>query len=85
MVHSFDIPFEGDAEQILDKARKAIESGKGSMNGDNVAGSFSLPAGISKVKGKYSVESNKLKVTITDKPIYVSIDMIESTLKKHIS
>lgn len=85
MAHSFDIPFEGDAAQILAKARKAIESGKGSMVGDNTAGSFSLPAGISKVKGNYVVESNTLKVTITDKPIYVSSDMIENTLKKHIS
>lgn len=85
MAHSFDIPFEGDPEQILAKARKAIESGKGSMKGDNTMGSFSLPAGISKVKGNYSVESNKLKVTITHKPIYVSNDMIENTLKKHMS
>lgn len=85
MAHSFDIPFEGNAEQILAKARKAIESGKGTMKGDNAAGSFSLPAGISKVKGNYSVESNNLKVTITDKPIYVSNDMIENTLKKHMS
>jgi hypothetical protein len=85
MAHSFDIPFEGNAEQILAKARKAIESGKGSMTGDNATGSFSLPAGISKVKGSYIVEANKLKVTITNKPIYVSNDMIENTLKKHMS
>ncbi|MFN8348302.1 MAG: hypothetical protein U0X91_25090 [Spirosomataceae bacterium] len=85
MAHSFDIPFEGEAEQILDKARKAIESGKGSMQGDNAAGSFSLPAGISKIKGNYTVEANRLKVVITDKPIYVSNGMIENTLKKHMS
>ncbi len=85
MAHNFDIPFEGNAEQILAKARKAIESGKGSMTGDNTTGSFSLPAGISKVKGNYVVEANKLKVTITNKPIYVSNDMIENTLKKHMS
>jgi len=37
------------------------------------------------VKGNYSVEANKLKVTITNKPIYVSNDMIENTFKKHMS
>ncbi|WP_428653657.1 hypothetical protein [Runella sp.] len=85
MAHHFDIPFEGTAETILAKAKKAIESGNGTMNGDNAAGSFSLPAGISKVKGNYLVEGNKLKLTITDKPIYVSGDMIENILKKHLA
>ncbi len=85
MAHNFDIPFEGTAETILAKAKKAIEAGNGTMSGDGDTGSFSLPAGISKVKGKYLVEDNKLKVTITDKPIYVSGDMIENILKKHLS
>jgi len=85
MAHNFDVPFEGTAETILAKAKRAIESGNGTMTGDSITGSFSLPAGISKVKGEYAVEENKLKITITDKPIYVSGDMIENILKKHLS
>lgn len=85
MAHNFDIPFEGTPETILAKAKRAIEAGNGTMTGDDTAGSFSLPAGISKVKGEYSVENNKLKITVTDKPIYVSGDMIETILKKHLS
>lgn len=85
MANSFDIPFEGAAEQVLAKARKAIENGKGSMIGDNTTGSFSLPAGLSKIKGRYIVEADKLKVEITNKPIYVSNSMIEEALKKHMS
>lgn len=86
MAYNFEIPFEGgDAAQILDKARQAIESNRGSLSGDDTVGSFSLPAGLSKIKGSYVVEDNKLKITITNKPIYVSNDMIEGVLKKHIS
>ncbi|MEZ4903088.1 MAG: hypothetical protein R2822_15675 [Spirosomataceae bacterium] len=85
MANSFDIPFNGAAEQVLAKARKAIESNKGSMTGDNTTGSFSLPAGLSKIKGKYTVEADKLRVEIVNKPIYVSNGMIEDALKKHMS
>ncbi|MDF7818924.1 hypothetical protein P1X15_15010 [Runella sp. MFBS21] len=85
MAHSFDIPFEGPSDKILEKAKKAIEAGNGTMSGDPLKGSFSLPAGISKVKGEYLVDNSTLKVTITDKPIYVSGDMIENILKKHLA
>jgi len=85
MANSFNIPFEGSAEQVLAKAKKAIESNKGTMTGDNAMGSFSLPAGLSKIKGKYVVEADKLRVEIVNKPIYVSNGMIEDALKKHMS
>ena len=84
MTHIFDIPFEGDAESTLLKARKAIEFGKGTLTGDNSTGSFAIPAGLSKIKGNYVVETNKLKIEITNKPIYVSISMIEGILKHQL-
>ncbi len=84
MAHHFDLPLEGSVEQTLEKARKAIESGNGTLTGDNSTGSFAIPAGLSKIKGNYVVENNKLKIEITNKPIYVSNAMIEQTLKSQI-
>jgi hypothetical protein len=84
MAHSFDIPFNGTAADTLAKAKQALEKGNGKMTGTDTSGSFSVPAGISKVKGTYTVEQNKLKITITDKPIYVSAKLIESLLKEHV-
>lgn len=85
MTHSFDVPFEGNAEATLAKARQAIEAGKGTLTGDGNTGSFAIPAGLSKIRGNYVVETNKLKVEITNKPIYVSMSMIEAILKQQVS
>lgn len=84
MANSFDIPFKGNAADTLSKAKEALENGNGNMTGTNSSGTFSVPAGLSKVKGIYEVKANVLKITITNKPIYVSANMIETMLKKHI-
>lgn len=85
MAHSFDIEIKGNAADTLAKAKQAIEEGNGTMTGDGIVGAFSVPAGLSKVKGTYEVKNNILKVTITNKPIYVSASMIEDLLRKNIS
>jgi hypothetical protein len=84
MANSFEIPFKGNATDTLSKAREVLENGNGKMVGTDTSGTFSVPAGLSKVKGTYEVTANVLKITITNKPIYVSAGMIENMLKKHI-
>ncbi|MFN4146122.1 MAG: hypothetical protein ACK4GN_09895 [Runella sp.] len=84
MANSFDIPFKGTPADTLSKAKEALEKGKGNMTGTDKSGTFSVPAGISKVKGTYEVSNNVLKITITNKPVYVSTSMIENMLRKHL-
>ncbi|TAF78854.1 MAG: hypothetical protein EAZ50_12920 [Runella slithyformis] len=85
MANSFDIPLKGSATETLAKAKEVLENGNGQMTGSDTSGTFSVPAGLGKVKGTYEVGNNLLKITITNKPIYVSANMIEEMLKKHIS
>jgi hypothetical protein len=85
MAHSFEIPFEGSAEAIIDKARQTIAGAKGTLNGSPSDGQFTVPSPVGDVEGNYAIEGNLLKVTITQKPFIAPYSMIEDALRKYLS
>ena len=82
---TFSIPFTGDAESILAKAKAAIESQNGDFTGDVNSGNFEVSVFANSIKGYYNVSGNNLNLTITDKPFLISCSTIESLLKSRIS
>ena len=82
---TFSIPFTGDAESILAKAKAAIESQNGDFTGDANSGNFEVSVFANSIKGHYNVSGNNLNLTITDKPFLISCSTIESLLKSRIS
>lgn len=85
MAHSFEIPFEGTPESIIEKAKQTIAGARGTLTGSGADGQFTVPSPIGDVSGNYSVEGNTLKVTITDKPVFAPYSMIEDALRKYLS
>ncbi len=82
---SFSIPFIGNAENILQKAKAAIESQNGNFTGDTNSGNFEVSVFANSIKGYYNVSGQNLNLTITDKPFLISCSTIESILKSRIS
>jgi len=82
---NFSIPFSGDAEIVLAKAKAAIESQQGVFTGDANSGSFSVSVFGNSIKGSYLVNGQSLNITITDKPFIVPCSTIESLLRSKIS
>jgi hypothetical protein len=82
---TFSIPFTGDAESILAKAKAAIESQNGNFTGDANSGNFEVSVFGNSIKGYYNVSGQNLNLTITDKPFLISCSTIESLLKSRIS
>ena len=82
---TFSIPFTGDAESILAKAKAAIESQNGDFTGDANSGNFEVSVFANSIKGHYNVSGNNLNLTIADKPFLISCSTIESLLKSRIS
>ncbi len=82
---SFSIPFTGDAESILAKAKAAIESQNGDFTGDINSGNFEVSVFANSIKGYYKVNGQTLSLTITDKPFLIPCSTIESLLKSKIS
>jgi hypothetical protein len=82
---NFTVPFTKDTTEILDKAKRTVESQGGSFTGDTTAGNFNVSVFGNTIVGTYVVEGQSLNIDITDKPFLVPCSMIESFLKGQLS
>ena len=82
--HSFSVPFSGTSQDIVAKAKAAIEKAGGQFNGNDGSGDFSVPTPAGTVKGKYAVAAQSFSVDITDKPFIVPGSTIESEVRKFL-
>ena len=84
-VCNFSIPFSGEAETILAKAKSAVESQQGVFAGDVNSGNFEVTVFANTIKGNYNITGQNLKLTITHKPFLVPCSTIESFLRSQLS
>jgi len=82
---NFNIPFSGSAEEILNKAKNAIESQGGKFVGDMISGTFDVNLLSNTIKGSYLVEAQNLQLNIDSKPVFLPCNAIESFLIKKLS
>lgn len=82
---TFSIPFSGDAQIILAKAKSAVESQSGNFAGDIHSGSFEVTVFANTIRGNYNIEGQNLNLTITHKPFLIPCSTIESFLRSKIS
>lgn len=82
---NFSIPFSGDAEMILNKARTAVESQSGIFSGDETSGNFEVTVFANTIRGNYNVSGQSLNLTITHKPFLIPCSTIEGFLRSKIS
>lgn len=82
---NFSIPFTGDAESVLRKAKSAVESQGGRFEGDLSAGNFDVSVFGNTIAGSYTVMPQTLEIVIDSKPFLVPCSTIESFLTKQLS
>jgi hypothetical protein len=83
MACTFKIPFTGNAQHVLNRARTAVEGQGGTFNGSETSGEFQVSV-MGTIKGSYTVMGNELEIVIDSKPLFVSCGMIESFLKSKL-
>lgn len=81
---NFSIPFSGDPQQVLSKARSAVQGQGGTLTGDDNNGQFHLSVFGSTIAGQYSVVGNELQIQVTDKPFMIPCSTIEGFLSKQL-
>jgi hypothetical protein len=81
---NFSIPFSGDPQQVLNKARGAVQGQGGTLTGDDANGQFQLSVFGSNIAGNYAVVGNELQIRVTDKPFMIPCSTIESFLSKQL-
>ncbi|MEJ7610434.1 MAG: hypothetical protein WKF88_04575 [Ferruginibacter sp.] len=82
---NFTIAFTKSVTEILDKAKKTVESQSGTFTGDATSGNFDVNVFGNTVIGSYTVKGQNLNIDITDKPFLVPCSMIESFLKGQLN
>lgn len=82
---SFSVKVAGDASAVIQKARSAVESQKGTFNGDDQAGDFDVNVFSNHVKGSYEMVGDMMNITILKKPFFVPCSTIESFLRNQLS
>lgn len=82
---TFNIPFSGDADIILQKAKKAVESQDGNFSGDLSSGSFDVSVFGNSIAGSYKVNGNDLNIVIEKKPFMIPCSAIEGFLKNQLT
>lgn len=85
MACDFQVPFTGDPQPLLQKAKAAVESQGGVFSGDEISGSFDVTVFGNRVAGTYSVAADVLSMHIHTKPFMVPCSMIESFLVNQLT
>lgn len=81
---NFSIAFDGDAAQLVEKARKEIQKAGGTFNGNESAGVFALGTPIGTVKGNYTIKEQIFMIEILEKPLLVGCSRIETELRRYM-
>ena len=81
---NFTIPISGAPDQVLNRAKAAIEKQGGTFSGDAGSGTFSLNV-FGNISGSYTVSGSQLNVVIEEKPIMIPCAAIESALKNQMA
>lgn len=81
---NFSIPFSGSAEDVIGRARAAVEKQGGVFNGNTAGGSFSLNV-FGAISGTFALSGQQLNISIEEKPIMIPCAAIENVLKSQIA
>ncbi len=81
---NFSIPFSGDPQQVLNKARSTVQGQGGNFEGDINGGNFDVNVFGNAIAGSYSVAGQNMEVVNHSKPFLIPCSTIESFLKSQI-
>ena len=73
--------FDGDANKLVEKARKSAQDGGAEFSGDEKSGTFAGKG----VKGRYVVEGDTVSVTIEKKPFPAPWMLVEKKIRAFFS
>lgn len=77
----FDLPLPADAAGAIAKMQALIQKEGGAFSGSEEAGRFSGNTPVGTIEGTYAVVGDKLRITITSKPMMAPCSMIEARIR----
>jgi len=80
---SFSISMPGLAENMVNKAKSAIEGQGGNFNGDLTSGSFKVQV-LGTIEGSYTITGQSMNIQISSKPMFITCSQIENFMKNQL-
>jgi len=77
----FTIDVDGDPADLIERARSALASIGGKLEGDATGGTVTGDTPFGRIEGTYSIVDHAVSFDITKKPVLVTCSMIESQLR----
>lgn len=77
----FSIPYSGDAESLLQRARQEIERAGGVLSGSITQGNFQAKTPIGSIQGTYQFAGEEIVLSIIKKPLLLTCKRIEKELR----
>lgn len=84
MACNFSIPFSGSPQEVLNKAKSAVQNQGGLFEGNETNGRFDVTVFGNTIKGSYTVSGQDLNINIDTKPFFVPCNTIEGFLRNQI-
>lgn len=76
----FNIPFSGDGESLIKRAKQELSKAGGTFNGDAAQGNFEVKTPVGSIEGNYNIAGQQIFISITDKPFFISCERIQKEL-----
>ncbi len=80
----FSVAFNVSPEDLVAKAKKAVEDAGGTFKGNTEKGEFKVPTPFGAVAGTYHISASKVYILITEKPFLISCWAIENFVRQWI-
>ena len=80
----FTLPFTGQPQDVLGKARSAVQKQGGNFEGDETNGNFDISVFGNTIAGSYNVDGQSLNIVINSKPFLIPCSTIEGFLKNQL-
>jgi hypothetical protein len=81
---SFSVSIPDLAENMVNKAKSAIEGQGGHFDGDLTSGRFKVQV-LGEIEGSYTITGQLMNIQITSKPMFITCSQIESFMKNQLS
>ena len=81
----FDIPVPTDLKGTLGRVQALLASEGGHFAGDEFAGRFSGTSPLGAIEGRYTVQAEAIRITITSKPMLLPCGTIEARIREQFA
>lgn len=81
----FDVPVPADLKGALERLQALIVGEGGQFVGDEAAGRFSGSSPLGPIEGRYTIQGAAIRITITNKPMFVPCGTIEERIRRYFA